>query len=447
MPISPALADDKAEAEARVRRLTKALLDSRSRRQTIERHRNAIWALEDVKQAIVRQNPLLSRASIPRPASLRKVRKELLDEDTLLLSFFMTRDKVLLFAIDRQRAQVEVLADSPEALATMVRSFRKRYLMNPGAGVEAYKLAAQALYRKLLGGVAQRLSGKSKLVILPHGSLSALPFEALVDSTGSFLVEQHDIRYALSATLSLALRKRHRKNTETKLAFVGVGDPVYDWAAFRAGRKESSRGVSSRALELWTAADKAAERPRGLERLPGTAKEIRAIAKLFGRNQKTYLRARANEGLIKKGVLSSARFVHIASHGLMAPHYQALALTLDPTAKEDGFLTSSEIAELKLAADLVVLSACRTGNTRQRSAEPVAGLALSLRSAGANSVVLSLWSVDDDATAKLMIDFYRPLVASGTTYDASLSDAKRTMIKSNNWQHPYFWAAFILLGG
>jgi CHAT domain-containing protein len=92
------------------------------------------------------------------------------------------------------------------------------------------------------------------------------------------------------------------------------------------------------------------------------------------------------------------------------------------------------------------LSACRTGSARQRSAEPVAGLALALRSAGAREVVLSLWSVDDDATADLMQKFYRPLVKDSADYGHSLSLAKRKMIEEGKWAHPFYWAAFVLQG-
>ena len=157
--------------------------------------------------------------------------------------------------------------------------------------------------------------------------------------------------------------------------------------------------------------------------------------------------ARANEGAIKAGALSGARIVHIASHGLMAAHYQALALSLNPRDPEDGFLMNSEISELKLDADLVVLSACETGNVRFRSAEPVSGLALSLRSAGAKKVMLSLWSVDDRATAQLMIDFYRPVAGSDSDYSKSLAEAKRKMLNSAKWRHPFYWSAFVLHGG
>jgi CHAT domain-containing protein len=248
--------------------------------------------------------------------------------------------------------------------------------------------------------------------------------------------------------VALSKGQAEGEQPDQRRAFVGMGDPVYDWSAFSSGKPEGAAPTATRGLELWSDASStaAAGGPATLERLPGTAKELRAIARLFGGDQRLYLRAQASEEVVKKGALSGHRIVHLATHGLMAPHYQALALTLKPEAAEDGFLINSEIAELKLDADMVVLSACRTGETIQRYGEPVAGLALSLRAAGARRVVLSLWSVEDDATADLMLRFYKPLVKAGANYQQALSEAKRALIKQGQWAHPFFWSAFVLLG-
>jgi CHAT domain-containing protein len=219
-----------------------------------------------------------------------------------------------------------------------------------------------------------------------------------------------------------------------------MGDPVYDWPAFASSRAEGVP-VSGRGLATY-------QQPQvrgGLARLPGTAKEVSAIAALFGRDAKLYLRDQASEENVKAGALAGARIVHIASHGLFATDYQALALTMRPEAKEDGFLLQSEVAELTLDADLVVLSACETGRAHDVLAEPVSGMALALRTAGARQLVASLWSVDDAATVELMKAFYAPLVTGNSAYAAALTDAKRKLLASKQWRHPYFWAPFVLV--
>ncbi|MBI4701597.1 MAG: CHAT domain-containing protein [Deltaproteobacteria bacterium] len=447
LPVPEALLRDRDAAEDRVRHLTQALVRSRAQRDVAKQQRDALWALQEAQEAVSRTNPLLALVAQPQPADLARVRQTLVDPETVLLSYFMSAERAFLFAVDAERESLLELGRPADEIDAAVRRYRQGFLLDPRSDLGQLKQQGQALYRDLVAPAQGALAGRRRVVIIPHGALAALPFESLVDEKGRFLVESHDVSYALSATLAGELVRRERPAGEKRKSFVGMGDPIYDWDAYSRGASEGAAPVATRGLELWSSAEE--NQPgagRGLERLPGTAEELRRIAKLFGRDQSRYLRVQASEELVKKGVLAGYRMVHVASHGLMAPGYQALALTLRPGAAEDGFIMNSEIAELRLDADLVVLSACRTGSTRQRSAEPVAGLALSLRAAGARRVVLSLWSVDDEATAELMVRFYRPLTDPAADYAHSLSEAKRAMIASGP-AHPYFWAPFVLLGG
>jgi CHAT domain-containing protein len=453
--VSPVLLRDQGVAEEQVRLLTRELASQRRQPGLAEKHRNALWALEDIKEAISQDNQLAARIAIPRPATLAQVREALVGKDALLVSYFVTDAQVIAIAIDATTEKLWTLASPPEALTKMVRAFRKDVLLDPSRGQPEVARAAARLYQELLGPLDAAVAAHRRLIVIPHGDLAALPFETLVDPRGKFLVETHEVSYALSATLAVELAKRAPPAVPMR-PFVGLGDPVYDWEAFKAGRAEgapgAARGEAARGLTLWVdaaavapasaTASAAKSAPGGLTRLPGTGNELRSIAKLFGGRARIHLREQATEQAVKAGALSGHRIVHVASHGLLEPHYQALALTLDPDSKEDGFLLHSEIVDLKLDCDLVVLSACHTGNTRLRTAEPVAGLTLALRRAGAGRVVVSLWAVDDDATARLMTDFYRPLVDSAD-YDRALADAKRQMISKGS--HPYFWAPFVLI--
>jgi CHAT domain-containing protein len=454
--VSPLLLESKAEAEDRLRRLTQELASGKAdatAQEIAERHKNALWALEDVREEIEQQNPLIARIRLPRPATVRDVQQQLLEEDTLLVSYFVGEEQVVAVAVSRTDSRVAVLALASEQLSEAIQRFRWEQLLAPDVEVSEVRRAGRELYGTILGPFDQLVKKHRRLRIIPHGNLASLPFEALVDRSGKFLVEGHDVSYSLSATLGLEQARARRPARSSRRRFVGMGDPVYDWAAFRAGRAEGG-AAAGRGVALWASARRLAhksgrERSLGLERLPGTAKELKAIARLFGSGHKLYLRDQASEENVKAGALADARIVHLASHGLLEPHYQALALSLDPSSKEDGFLLHSEIAELELDADLVVLSACETGNTQMRSTEPIAGLALALRNAGARRVVVSLWPVDDAATARLMTEFYRPLAAAAegaaSDYGAALSDAKRQMISAGN-KHPYYWAPFVLVG-
>jgi CHAT domain-containing protein len=444
-------------AEEQVRRITQELTQRRAEPGVAERHRNALWALEDIKEAIRQENPLLSRIHVPEPATFKEVRDLMIDKDTLLVAYFVAEEQVVAVTVDATTEELFVLKSAPDVLGRAVRAYRRDMLLRPSRDLAEVREAGARLYRELMGPIDAAVKSHRHLLFIPHGELASLPFEALVDGAGKFLVEGHDVSYGLSATLAVALAKEHRGEGQSapgtaRRGFVGMGDPVYDWEAFKAARPEGSAPLSSRGLSLWIdaaklAGDTGSTKPGAplLERLPGTGAELRAISRLFGQDQRLYLRDQAAEEVVKKGAFENARIVHIASHGILEPHYQALALSLNPASGEDGFLLHSEIVDLKLNADLVVLSACQTGNTRLRSGEPIAGLALALRSAGAQRVVVSLWSVDDDATATLMTHFYGPLVKEGAGYAVALSDAKRKMLAKGP-AHPYFWAPFVLLG-
>lgn len=445
--VPPVLADTRRALEAHVAELDKQIVAGHGDPAELERRRDALWALDDVKAAIAYANPLVTRVRVPPPATLERAR-ELLDGRTLLLAFFMTGDQAVAIAVTRRDARLFVVDGGPAALAAEVAAFRDDALLRPGAPIERVRAAASRLYGKLLGPVADLASAHDRLLILPHGALATLPFEALVDGSGRFVVESHEVTYAQSATLALEDAQR-KPGAPGRRAFVGFGDPVYDWASFQAGRPEGvpagARGLA-RYLGARRAAAPSTAARSGLVRLPGTARELAAIAPLFGAGARLYLRDQASEENVKAGALANARIVHIASHGLFETDYQALVLTVRPDAREDGFLLQSEIAELRLDADLVVLSACETGRAHEVLAEPVSGLALALRAAGARRMIASLWSVDDDATVELMKAFYTSLIRDQTPFGEALTLAKRKLAGTEPWRHPFFWAPFVLVG-
>src|SRR5262245_43309070 len=427
--VPPLLANDKREIEAHVVELDREIMSGKNDPLQVERRRDALWALDDVKAAIAYRNPLITRLRTPRPATLEKAR-ELLDDKTMLLAFLMTNDQVVAIAVTRTGERLFVVDGGPSALGAKVAEFRDQALVGPDEPLEVVRKQANALYQKLVGPVKDFAEKHERLIVLPHGALSMLPFEALVDDNGRFIAETHEVTYRQSATL--ALEDAQAKPPATgRRGFVGVGDPVYDWPSFKAGKAEGVPG-DARGLDHYLHAKKTKTKTSasrgGLVRLPGTARELQGIAALFGGDAKLYLRDQASEDNVKNGALGGARIIHIASHGLFETDYQALALTMRPDAKDDGFLLPNEIAELKLDADLVVLSACDTGRAHEVLAEPVSGLALALRTAGARRMIASLWSVDDDATVELMKSFYVPVVKDASSYGRALTEAKSKLL-------------------
>jgi CHAT domain-containing protein len=442
--VPPLLALNKHELEAHVAEINKQIYASPADATQRERRRDALWALDDVKAAIAYRNPLITRLQAPRPATLAAAR-ELLDDKSMLLAFLMTNEQAIAIVVTKKAERLFVIEGGPAALAAQISTYRDEALADPGVPLDHVRTEGKALFTKLLGPVKDLVNEHERIIVLPHGALSMLPFEALVDGNGQFLVENHVVTYSQSATL--ALDDAHAKAATTKRGWVGIGDPVYDWVAFKAGKAE---GVvhEGRGMQRFVDAKRpvGSKKRSGLERLPGTAREVKAIAPMFGADAKTFMRDQASEENVKAGILSSARIIHIASHGVFETDYQSLVLTVRPEANEDGFLLQSEIAELKLDAELIVLSACETGLAHEVLAEPVSGLALALRTAGVRRMVVSLWEVDDFATVELMKSFYVPIVKNKLAYGTALTEAKRALIATSKWKHPFYWAPFVMLG-
>jgi CHAT domain-containing protein len=179
--------------------------------------------------------------------------------------------------------------------------------------------------------------------------------------------------------------------------------------------------------------------------------EADAIAKLIVNGKPdVWMDLNANEDNLRTRDLTSYRYVHVATHGLLdaeRPQFTGVVLSLVGNQSNDGFLRTDEIFNLKLGAPLVMLSACETGLGKEKRGEGVIGLTRAFMYAGAPTVGVSLWSVADKPTAELMTDFYRRLLASSPQSPASaLRDAQLAMINGKTHSAPFYWAPFVLVG-
>ena len=159
----------------------------------------------------------------------------------------------------------------------------------------------------------------------------------------------------------------------------------------------------------------------------------------------------ASRDTVLKGDLSQYRYIHFATHGVLdteRPGLSSLVLSMVDSAgkPQDGFLRANDIYNLKLPAELVVLSACQTGLGKEIKGEGLVGLTRGFMYAGAARVVVSLWSVNDKATAELMTKFYEKMLKQGARPAAALRAAQVEMWRVKQWQSPYYWAAFTLQG-
>jgi CHAT domain-containing protein len=188
-------------------------------------------------------------------------------------------------------------------------------------------------------------------------------------------------------------------------------------------------------------------------RLSGTRTEAEQIAKLAkstGAQADVWLDLNASEDNIETRDMTKYRVVHIATHGLLnaeRPQFTGLVLSLVGNKKEDGFLRTDEVFNLKLGSPLVILSACETGLGKEKRGEGVIGLTRAFMYAGAPTVGVSLWSVADRSTAELMTNFYkRLLTGQGTSPANALRAAQTDMIAGKKYSAPFYWSPFILVG-
>ena len=183
-----------------------------------------------------------------------------------------------------------------------------------------------------------------------------------------------------------------------------------------------------------------------------TDEEAKAIlATAAGQKNLAAIGFAATKASVVGSALSAYRYVHFATHGFLdteRPSLSAIALSLVDAAgnQREGFLRAHELYNLDLSADLVVLSACQTGLGKEISGEGLVGLTRAFMYAGAARVIVSLWSISDRATATLMARLYREMLRDGRTPAASLRAAQLSLLSNPQWEHPYFWAAFILQG-
>ena len=360
----------------------------------------------------------------PRAAALLGIRatatdevQRALDPDEALLEYLVAYDRVVLFVATRSSLRTVEIAGGSAALADRVRLLRELW----GSRDVPYQTglpAAHALHRTLLGAAVRdsMLRGVRRLVIVPHGILSQLPFAALVDErTGRFVVQDFDVMYLPSAGTLPVLREA---------------------------------GTSRRAGSLGGAAF--APFPRDL---PASLAEVSAVHGALP-NVATRVGAAATERAVRDALANGA-LVHVASHGVLNsynPMFTRVELArpagnISPDG--DGRLEVHELMATTIRSPLVFLSGCETSAVETWLEDAVRGsdhttLAQALLYAGAGNVVGTLWRIDDDGAAAFADPFYRSL--AGAAVVRSLSEAQRAMLTSRRFAHPYYWAAYVLNG-
>ncbi len=458
-----------------------------------------------VRAEIRRTSPRYTALTQPAPLSLKEIQQQALDDDTLLLEYSLGEERSFLWAVTPTkissfvlppRKEIETAARKVYALLSKPnqayrRTAPQRRLRHKQSGAEVDTAEAieafYALSDMLLKPVASQL-GNKRLVIVAEGALQYVPFSALPKppaasprsvtgrrarsrrpagaSLRAPLIVDHEVVSLPSASTLAVLRRETADRRPAPKALAVIADPVFEKDDERvktvsvatggqsAERKEAATAPTVAEERLIKHLKKSSDQPgvMRISRLPFTRQEADQIASLVSESErKQAMDFAASRATAMTGDLAQYRFVHFATHGYLdseRPELSALVLSLvdEKGAQQSGFLYAHEIYNLKLPAEVVVLSACETGLGKEIRGEGLVGLTRGFMYAGAPRVVVSLWSVNDKATAELMGKFYRKMLVERERPAAALRAAQVEMWKQPQWQAPYYWAAFVLQG-
>jgi len=374
----------------------------------------------------------------PEPVSIDEAKALCTDKNTVILEYSVGDSSSCLWVITQSDYKLFKLPRRKK-LQEQIETIRFSLLDRQQGISDFFTNAGSILYEELIKPAESFLTKKSKLIIIPDGVLNYLPFEVLLTENKKptanipysdlpFLVKKYPVSYGQSASVLKAIISKSEEATIQRAVgkkLLAIGDPLYEDTLFNEQVK--------------------------YPRLEFSGKEIENIASSFSAgSSEIYLRNRATEENLKRnGDLNGFNYLHFATHGLIdedKPDLSSIVLTTTKNSGEDGLLQATEIFNLKLNADLVVLSACQTGLGKLVRGEGMVGLTRAFMYAGTPSVMVSLWSVSDMSTAALMGEFYKNLIKNKLSKTDALRKAQLTLMSDEKYAHPFYWAPFILIG-
>ncbi|MEG4045317.1 tetratricopeptide repeat protein [Microcoleus sp. Pol17_C1] len=427
----------------------KAELDQK--RQTL------LGQYQDIQAQIRATSPRYAALTQPQPLTLAQIQQQILDENTILLQYSLGKDRSYLWAVTKTSITSYELPKRAD-IETNARKFRDA-VTAPSSRNSPNQIAQanDAISQIILQPVAAQL-GQKRLLIVGDGVLNYLPFAALSlpgksgENGNPPLIVDHEIVLLPSASTLGILRQNYNDRQPPNRSLAILADPVFsakDERVKNASSVTTQQAVESANPGLSRARD---DKNGQFDRLNFTRQESQIIQALFPANSRTeFLDFAASRATATSPNLSQYKIIHVATHGFANsahPELSGIVLSLvdEKGNPLNGFMRLTDIFNLKLAADLIVLSACQTGMGQIVQGEGMVGLTRGFMYAGAQRVVVSLWSVDDQGTATLMSSFYQGMLKKGLTPAAALRAAQLEMWKQEEWRSPYYWAAFNLQG-
>lgn len=478
----------KREKEIRVKinsaadALTNLLSRDADRRQTAQLNceiEELLGKYEEIQATLKAQNPRYAALSQPPNFDVAKFQSEILDDDTVLLEFSLGKERSFLWFAGRRELMTVALPPRFELenrVRKLLQLLTDRQIHGDesignyqGRIIEAdaeYNFQAQELSNILLNPIAEKLRGK-RLIIVADGILHYLPLTAL-PSPSKFtdvaphtpLVVHNEIIYQPSAAVISNVEELavpSKADAKTVLIFA---DPIFSEQDERIAARQRNSNANGWLSAIWSLFDNTVEASgfteppfrEGFARLPASQTEAAEISKIAGFSRSKIVQgAAANREKVFSAEMLDYQILHFATHSIIneeKPELSGIALSsFDANGQPlDGLLRLHEVYNLKLSADLVVLSACDSGIGSEVRGEGIVSLTRGFFQAGSRSIVASAWKVEDAATADLMKIFYRILLNENVTPALALRRAQIEMSQNPRWRSPFYWAAFTAQG-
>jgi CHAT domain-containing protein/tetratricopeptide (TPR) repeat protein len=436
-------------------------------------------ALTQVRQS----SPRYAALTQPIPLGLTEIQARVLDPETILLEYSLGEQRSYLWTVSSTAISVRELPSRAEIESLARRFYELLTARNQHPAFETsekrnkriadadsqYSQTAATLSEMLLGPARAEIKNK-RLLIVPDGVLNYIPFAALPSLDGPTalsrakstpLIASHEVVSMPSAsTLSVLRQELAGRQTAPKMVTV-LADPVFAANDPRVKLNQSNAGrqTDGVAAKSTTSRSSDADLERSARdvgemefpRLPHSRQEANGIVAFASRDTRMEsLDFEASRTMATSPEISNYRIIHFATHGFLNSQHPllsgiVLSLVDQQGQPQDGFLRLNEIYDLKLGADLVVLSACRTALGKEIKGEGLIGLTRGFMYAGAPRVVASLWAVDDEITADLMTRFYREMLVKKQRPAAALRAAQVSIWREKGLP-PFYWAAFVLQG-
>jgi CHAT domain-containing protein/Flp pilus assembly protein TadD len=416
-----------------------------------------------VQEQIRATNPEYAEITQPKALTVQDIQSQILDDDTLLLEYWLGEERSYLWLVSKTEVRTYELPGRA-AIDAAARRFYT-FLTVPSERVKTVRTAqaGMELSQMILGPAADQLKNK-RLLVVADGSLHYIPFGAVpIPQAESIpidpedlpepLIVNHEIVNLPSASALAIIRERLGDRPPAPRQLAVIADPVFN--------REDPRFLELAAGEVTsTPATRTTSSPptEAYARLLGTSQEAREIIEIAEDEGEDFLSLtgfEANRERVFDEELSQYQILHFATHGFLndrSPGESGLVLSqYDDQIRPlqgNNFLSLTDVFRLNLPAELVVLSGCRTGLGANLRGEGLVGLTRGFMYAGAERILVSLWSVDDEATAALMGQFYEELIDRNRSPAEALRAAQLHLLQDSDstWQTPYYWAAFTLQG-